>query len=300
MTGALAEAHREKIGTGRRESLELRAAGVWFIVDNLLIAYSGVNEDCPATSAKNMPSPPDIRPATARQNESAIELLQQHSLTTLVLRELERQIVSGEVGAGTKLSEADIASQLRVSRGPVREAFRALEQSGLVRTEKNRGVFVRQLSLGEANEIYEVRAALDALIGRLAAQRIRPEQMAQLRDLVKRMQAAGRARDADAYFPLNIEFHETLAQAAGNVALLTHYRRVVNELSLFRRETLKRNVANIPISTRDHEAIVNAVDKGDAALAEQLLYKHVIDSRERLHKALQAPAAAPTRSPRAA
>jgi len=243
-----------------------------------------------------MPATKDIRPTsgqrTARQNESAIELLQQHSLTTLVLRELERQIVSGELATGAKLNEADLAAQLRVSRGPVREAFRALEQSGLVRTEKNRGVFVRELSLDEACEIYEVRAALDALIGRLAAQRILPEQKAHLRELIRRMQAAARARDADAYFPLNIEFHEVLAQAAGNHALLTHYRRVVNELNLYRRETLKRNAAHIPISTRDHEAIVNAVDKGDAELAERLLRQHVIDSRERLLLAMRKPASA--------
>lgn len=239
-----------------------------------------------------MPSAKEHRAPSASQNESAIELLQQHSLTTLVLRELERQIVSGELAAGAKLNEADLAAQLRVSRGPVREAFRALEQSGLVRTEKNRGVFVRELSLAEANDIYEVRAALDGLIGRLAAQRIRPEQMAQLKDLIKRMQAAGQARDVDAYFPLNIEFHETLARAAGNASLLSNYRRIVNELNLYRRETLKRNAANIPISTRDHEAIVTAVDKGDAALAEQLLYQHVIDSRERLHQALQGTAGA--------
>jgi phosphonate utilization transcriptional regulator len=243
----------------------------------------------------------DTSPPSASQNESAIELLQQHSLTTLVLRELERQIVSGELAGGAKLNEADLAAQLRVSRGPVREAFRALEQSGLVRTEKNRGVFVRQLSLDEASEIYEVRAALDALIGRLAAQRIRPEQVAHLRELIKRMQAAGRAKDADAYFPLNIEFHEALAQAAGNQALLVNYRRIVNELNLHRRETLKRNAAHIPVSTRDHEAIVNAVDKGDAELAAQLLHRHVIDSRERLQRALRGAAEPlPAQAPRAA
>jgi len=223
----------------------------------------------------------------ASLNGSALDMLRQHSLTTLVLRELERQIVSGELGAGAKLNEADLAAAMRVSRGPVREAFRALEQSGLVRTEKNRGVFVRQLSLAEADEIYEVRAALDALIGRLAAQRIRADQVARLRELIRLMHAPGRTRDADAYFPLNIEFHETLAEAAGNKALLANYRRIVNELNLYRRETLARNAANIPISTRDHEAIVNAVAKGDAALAERLLFEHVIHSRERLHLALE-------------
>jgi DNA-binding GntR family transcriptional regulator len=107
--------------------------------------------------------------ARAATAPAAIEMLQQKSLTPLVLGELRQQIVRGELAGGSKLNEADIAARLRVSRGPVREAFRALEQSGLVRTEKNRGVFVRQLSLQEADDIYEVRAALDALIGRLTA-----------------------------------------------------------------------------------------------------------------------------------
>ena len=124
------------------------------------------------------------------------------------------------------------------------------------------------------------------MIGRLAAARIRPEQLERIRVVVKRMHAVGRTRDAAAYFPLNVEFHELLAEAAGNRALAATYRRVVNELDLYRRETLARSADNISISTRDHEAIVNAVAKGDEKLAEKLLFEHVIDSRERLHKAL--------------
>jgi phosphonate utilization transcriptional regulator len=230
-------------------------------------------------------------PEAASDAGAAIELLRQHSLTTLVQRELERQIVSGEIACGAKLNEADIAADLRVSRGPVREAFRALEQAGLVRTEKNRGVFVRQVSLDEANEIYEVRAALEGLIGRLAAKRIAPEQLAKIRAVVKKMHVVARARDPGAYFPLNVEFHELLAEAAGNRTLLANYRRVVNELDLYRRETLLRSAEDIPVSTRDHEAIVNAVAKGDEKLAERLLFEHVINSRERLHLALKKPAA---------
>ncbi len=236
-----------------------------------------------------MAAPKTPTAPTDTAHGATIALLQQHSLTTLVQRELQRQIVTGALVAGSKLNEADIAAQLRVSRGPVREAFRALEQSGLVRTEKNRGVYVRQLSLAEADEIYEVRAALDGMIGRLAAQRIQPAQLQQLHDIIKRMQAAGRSRDVEAYFPLNLQFHDLLAEAAGNAALLTHYRRIVDELTLFRHETLARNAEHIPVSTKAHEAIVNAVAKADAVRAERLMFDHVIDSRERLHAALRQP-----------
>lgn len=229
----------------------------------------------------------DSPPASAH-GAAAIEMLRQHSLTTLVQRELLHQIVNGDIPAGAKLNEAEIAAALGVSRGPVREAFRALDQAGLVRTEKNRGVFVRQVSIDEAREIYEVRAALDGLIGRLASQRIQPAQLSRLRAIVKKMHAAGRALDSEAYFPLNLEFHEVLGEAAGNRALMANYRRVVNELNLYRREILARDAKGISISARDHEAIVNAVAKGDAALAERLLFDHVIAGRDRLERTLTA------------
>lgn len=245
-----------------------------------------------------MPRPKLAQALPVNAHDAAIDVLREHSLTTLVQRELERQIVSGELGAGTKLNEAEIAGELRVSRGPVREAFRALDQSGLVRTEKNRGVFVRQVSLEEAYEIYEVRAALDGLIGRLAAKRIQPAQLQRLREIVKRMHAASRALDAAAYFPLNIEFHEVLGEAAGNQALLQNYQRIVNELNLYRREVIARSAESIPASTKDHEAIVNAVAKGDAALAGQLLFEHVINGRERLHRVLQVPPVPPAKAAR--
>lgn len=232
--------------------------------------------------------PKTLRPSETSPHGAAIELLQSHSLTTLVLQELERQIVDGQLPAGTKLNEADIAEQLNVSRGPVREAFRALDQSGLVTTEKNRGVFVRQVSLEEAHEIYEVRAALDGLIGRLAAQRIQPAQLTRLREIVRKMQAAARALDSASYYPLNIEFHEVLAEASGNQALIANYRRVVNELNLYRREVLARDAKSIPISAKDHEDIVKAVGKGDAELAGRLLFDHVIDGRDRLARTLHA------------
>ena len=228
-------------------------------------------------------------PASDVSEGVAMEVLQQHSLNALVQRALERRILSGELAPGTKLVETDIAAALGVSRGPVREAFRTLAQSGLVHTEKNRGVRVRELAPEDVNDLYEVRAVLDGLIGRLAATRIGRAQLARLREIVKEMRVVDRTRDADAYFPLNIEFHDILAEASGNRALSGSYRRVVNELTLYRRQTLTRNSENIPISTREHAAVVDAVAAANAPLAERLLFEHVIASRDRLHRALAMP-----------
>lgn len=225
----------------------------------------------------------------------ALELLRSHSLTTLVQRELERRILSGELAPGDKLNEEDIAGRLNVSRGPVREAFRALESAGLLRMEKNRGVFVRQVSIAEADEIYEVRAGLDELIGRLLAGRIRAPEMAELRELLRKMQQAARAKDVEAYYPLNVSFHDRLAELTGNGTLLSAYRRLVNELHLYRKETLSRGDDSFPISTREHGEIVDALARGDADRAGKLLYEHAMESRDRLHAAL---GAKPARRPK--
>lgn len=235
------------------------------------------------------PQPAAAEAPTAAQ---ALELLRAQSLTTLVQSELERRIISGEIAAGAKLNETDVAGALGVSRGPVREAFRALSQAGLVSVEKNRGVFVRQVSLAEASEYYEVRAALEGLIGRLAAQRITAEEVGQLRAMVRRMHRVQKTRRAEDYFALNVEFHDLLARAARNNALLANYRSVVNQLDLYRRATISRSVGNIPLSTQEHEAIVEAVAARNEAKAESLLVRHVLVSRERLRASLAAAAPA--------
>lgn len=232
--------------------------------------------------------------AKPTSSSSAIRLLQSHSLATLVRSELERRILSGEMAPGEKLAEAEVAGELNVSRGPVREAFRALEQAGLLRTEKNRGVFVREVSLMEADEIYEVRAGLDELIGRLAAQRITAAQLAELRELLKNMQRTARLKSVDDYYPLNLRFHAMLAGFAGNRMLEAVYGRLVNELHLYRRETLAHGANSFPISTREHGEIVEALATRDGDRAAQLLYGHAMESRERLHAALDHTAAVAT------
>jgi phosphonate utilization transcriptional regulator len=220
---------------------------------------------------------------------TAIDTMRGNSLASLTQREIERMIVSGELAVGSRLNGSDLADALGVSRGPVREAIRALDEAGLVRVEKNRGVFVREVTLEEADSIYEVRAALEGLIGRLAARRIEPKEIEQLRGVVRKMSQLDHAKKPEAYFPLNVEFHELLLRAARNRPLEVHYRRVVNELDLYRRETILRVDDHIPISTREHQAIVEAVAARDEKLAERLLHDHVIQSRERLHRALARP-----------
>ena len=214
---------------------------------------------------------------------AAIALLQSSSLPMLVQRELERSILAGDLPAGGKLNEAAIAERLGVSRGPVREAFRALEESGLVRLEKNRGVFVRRIPVEEADEIYELRAVLDEFVGRRLAQTLTAEHIRELRGRVDRMEKAAAKGDVDTYLATNVDFHDRLVELAGNAKLLVTYRRLVNELHLFRRATLAQGGA-LPVSTREHRDIVDKIAAGQPVAAGRALHDHVMASRERMHR----------------
>jgi phosphonate utilization transcriptional regulator len=217
-----------------------------------------------------------------QQRPASIAILQNHSLTMLVQRELERMVLAGELVVGEKLNELALASRLGVSRGPVREALRALGETGLVRLEKNRGVFVREVSVMEADEIFEVRATLDQLAGRKLACTIQPKQLAELRAIVARMRKAATTEDQDGYHSANLRFHDALVEFAGNEKLLQMYRRLVNELSLYRRHTLSEP-QRLRRSTLEHQKILGLIVAGDADGAGQMLHDHAMASRARMH-----------------
>lgn len=213
-------------------------------------------------------------------SQATIAVLQSHSLSSAALAEIERMILAGELEPGERLTEVSLAARLGVSRGPLREAFRSLEEAGLVRTEKNRGVFVRALPVEEAMEIFDLRAAMDELVGRRLATSITPAALKEVRGLVEAMEQAVRAKDAPGYHLLNLRFHDRLVELAGNGKLTTVYRKLVKELSLFRRLNLAHGWV-MPLSVGEHRHIVKAIASGNAAAAGQAMYEHTMESKER-------------------
>lgn len=215
-----------------------------------------------------------------------IAQLQSSSLTTVVQQEIERAILAGEYAPGEKLNEAALALKMGVSRGPVREAFRILDEAGLVRSEKNRGVFVRDIPMDEAIEIYELRAAMEELVGRHLARHITPAQFAEAEALVQAMDVAVQAHDEMAYHQLNLGFHDRLVEMAGNRKLAAIYRKLVKELALIRRRNLDA-VGVLPVSASEHRDILQAIASGDPERAGRVMFDHALDGKQR---AVPAPA----------
>jgi phosphonate utilization transcriptional regulator len=215
---------------------------------------------------------------------SALQLVQSSSLPALVQIEIEQLILRGELGIGQRINESELAVRFGTSRGPVREALRALEESRLVRSEKNRGVFVREISVAEADEIYDIREALDQLIGERVAERATPAQLSELTAVVEDMDGVTGVREINRYHQLNLKFHDLLVDFAGNSRLTESYRLLTKGLLLFRLRGLQDG-GGFAVSNTEHKAVVAAIVARDGALAGQLLRQHAAESRARMHRA---------------
>lgn len=218
--------------------------------------------------------------ATSTPLGNVLSLVQSTSLTRLVADSVEELILSGELAPGAKLNEVALAERFRVSRGPLREAFRLLEESGLIYQEKNRGAFVRVVELSEAAELYDVRAGLDATAGRLLAGRINAEQLSTLRKLTDKMKSVDDS-DIEQFHVLNLDFHDQIIAMTGNRTLSDTYRKLAKLLALFRKRNLMAPMA-IPHFAQEHSAIVDLLEQHDAHGCAEALYAHAQGGRLRM------------------
>jgi DNA-binding GntR family transcriptional regulator len=210
------------------------------------------------------------------QDEGAREL-DERSLTDQIQHEIESMLLSGLLGGGSRVNEKQLAEKLGVSRAPVREATRALQQLGLVEIIRNRGVFVRQVNLKDVVAIFDIRIALARLAASEAARRMTPVSTRTLSDLIDRMDAA---RAAEEYLPLNIEFHRQVFLLSDNARLAQLDTSLGKELRLYRLQGL-RSSGSMRISNEEHRAIFAALADRNPELAGRLFEQHVLAGRDR-------------------
>lgn len=214
-----------------------------------------------------------------------IDIVRTQSLTSLVQREVERLILTGELAPGGRINEQHLAARLRVSRGPVREALRGLERARLVEAKVNRGVYVRELSVAQALEISEMRGLLTGYACARLAVASTAEQHARLAALIAAMAAAIAADDAPAYYEHNLAFHDALMDGAGNARAKEMYDALVKESHLSRRRSLFSTRA-MAESNAEHRVILDAIRSGDPAEARAAGERHIVGGRRRFLGAL--------------
>ena len=199
-------------------------------------------------------------------------------------------IVDGSLAAGTRLTQEEIARQLAVSRQPVLQALRLLKADGLVLDAPGRGLLVAPLDGALIASVYQVRTALDVLAARLAAQQHAALDPA----LIENGRKAARGRNVRALIDADAAFHNAVYAASGNPFIEqsahVHWRHIRRAMGA----VLQKSALRVTVWD-EHEAIAEAIGRGDADRAARLTCEH--DQRAGEHISRQLDASDPSRSP---
>jgi DNA-binding GntR family transcriptional regulator len=206
------------------------------------------------------------------------------SMGELIKQEVLSSILRGELKPGDRINEPDVAMRLGVSRVPVREALKALESTGLVVSKKHSGVFVRYIDEREITELYQLRASLDALAGRLLVQRLAQmpkakQGIALLTELDKSIQNMEQMH-GQPYYHENLKFHWMIVEGSANKSVADIYQQVVQKLHVARLGNLASEQSRLE-SIKEHKRILKAIRAGDELQVFQVLQAHVELARAR-------------------
>jgi DNA-binding GntR family transcriptional regulator len=186
-------------------------------------------------------------------------------------------ITDGQLQPNERLIQDELATRLGVSRQPVQQALLLLRNDGLVREASGRGLIVTSLDADTARDLYEIRAALEGLAGRLAAERGAARARTAGPPLLEAGRAAIASNSVSRMVAADLKFHQMLYELSGNALMREttethwrHMRRIMGQVLM---------LGDTPRQIWDeHEAILDAVIAGDAAKAERLCNRHIMDA----------------------
>lgn len=212
------------------------------------------------------------------------------TLSERVFEQIRGAIERGDIAAGSKISEPELARRFGVSRGPLREAIGRLEACGLVERRANVGARVVTLSSEGLLEIFQVREALESMAARLAAEHMTDEEIAGLRELLDQH---GRQIDEDsgqAYFQKvgDLDFHYRIVQGSRNSQLIKLLCNDLYHLMRLYRYQFGMQSRRAPRAFVEHRMIVDAIEQRDGEMAELLMRHHIRTSRENVKSMLTA------------
>jgi DNA-binding GntR family transcriptional regulator len=211
----------------------------------------------------------------------SFEPVHQESTAALIARQLRDAIMHGRLEPGAQLSEADLSAQFGVSRGPLREAMQRLVQEGLLRSERNRGLFVIVLAEDDVRDVYAARSAIERAAATMVLRAGEPEALAELRSACAAMTKAAKKKDMVALSDADLRFHEVLVTQSGSPRLIRMHETLIVEtrMCMTALQDKYRMPADVVL---EHTAIVDAIEAKDEALALRKIDEHMQDALTRL------------------
>ncbi len=209
----------------------------------------------------------------------------QRSLSQQTYDALRSSILSGQLVPGDRLVETQIAGQLQVSRTPIREALRQLQQDELVVADEAGGLRVATVSEQEAGQLYDCRIALETVAVTGACQYASLDDLARLNDCLqeaKQLLDAPLTLDAShRMLALDYSFHRRIAESSGNHCLLTLLEHLFSKMTLLRVQTTQHNLRVLNIYT-EHYGVYDAICHQDVDRAVRMMQQHLLESRHRV------------------
>lgn len=211
---------------------------------------------------------------------------QRTPLSERVYRQIRRAIIQGKMPPGQKLSEPELAAAYATSRSPVREALGRLEQEGFVTRRASGRVCVSPLDVSNLANIYVVRAALEGLAARLAAERLRPIDLDEMAKHVERMVELISAGEIDEGIAAGSLFHEVIYRECGNPPLVEMIERLKTSIDRYRSIVAAFEDYDQQ-RIEEHRRILEALSKRNAASAEDEMIAHIDNAAETLLRRLR-------------
>ena len=204
------------------------------------------------------------------------------TLAERVFHQLQDAIVRGEITPGSKITEPGLSKTYGISRGPLREAMRRLEAHRLIERVPHVGARVVQLSMKELLELFDLREALESMAARLAAEHMTAEEIAGLRKVLSVHESQDDLKRGEAYYQRegDLDFHYRIVLGSHNKMLMNLLCDDLYYLVRLYRTQFSASGTRPQRAFVEHHRIVDAIEAGDAELAELLMRRHVSASRE--------------------
>lgn len=197
-------------------------------------------------------------------------------LRDVVFNTLREAILKGELKPGERLMELQLAAKLGVSRTPIREAIRMLEQEGLAVTIPRRGAEVAKMTEKDMNDVLQVREALDELAASIACELITQEELKRLEDAAEEFETAIRTKNIKRIAETDVLFHDVIYQATRNPKLVNILNNLREQMYRYRVEYLKDERIYATL-LKEHREILDGFAKKDKELVTESMRKHVVN-----------------------
>jgi len=209
----------------------------------------------------------------------SIRRLKRESLSNQVFEQIKEMIVRGEIPAGKRMIENEIAKSMGISRTPVREAVHKLEAEGLLDPLPKGGYVVRGLDISDIEEIFEIRSILESFASYLAAHRHSNKEIVPLEEKMEEFQKYLDKHDLNELAKINTDFHELLYALSKSPRLVKMIHNLRDEI-YFLRKIILQSVDMARLSNKDHKEIIKAIKKREAKKVESLMRDHILRGKE--------------------